>query len=307
MNKYLLFASILLGLVWSCSDSELFTPGDEYLPGLNKGAYQVNMNGALSNFSKFTEAISSVNGSEINGNSADGNMISISLPQKLSNGTYYETDGAMVTIVTDNGIFTNMDSAGTLLPFQLDITSVNNSAGLVSGKFSGNVANLLTGESVALTEGIFNLIEFDPSLPQTQWKLTAKFSGEAFDFSQNAKAEGVATAAIITGDNLTQAQTLTLKVPGGISVKTFTEEDHASVEVNLGSSENPSDVYTSYDPLTETYLPIKINITSVSIGDEETPGIVHGTFSGMIAKFSNGVPIDQVTITDGKIVVPIVL
>lgn len=307
MNKYFLFVSILLAFVWSCSDSELFTPGDEYLDKVTKGAYQVKMNGVLEKFSKTTGAISNVNGSEIYGMSGMGNMISIVLPKKLSAGIFDETQGAVITIMTEEGVFSNMDFTGALTPFFLEITSINNSAGLVSGKFSGTVSNMLGGESIVLTEGIFNLIEFDPSAPQIQWVLSAKFAGVDFDFSQNAKAEGMVTSAIITGDNVAQAQTLTLKVPGGISVKTYTEEDEVSISVNLGLSGDSDDVYTNYDELTETYLPVKINITGVNIGDEDQPAEVIGTFSGKISKFTDGIPGDIVEVTHGQIRVPIVV
>ena len=54
------------------------------------------------------------------------------------------------------------------------------------------------------------------------------------------------------------------------------------------------DVYTNYDPLTDTYLPTTVNITSVELAGENTTGNVKGTFSGTIAKFVNGEIVDEV-------------
>ena len=304
MTKYFLFAFLMLGLVWSCSDGELQTPGDEYLTGNQDGMYVVDINGVLKNFGKVTQATSSSNGSEIKGTSATGGTISISLPLGLATGNYTELNGAMITIMTPEGVFTNMGMDGVPLAFNLSITSVNNSQGFVSGIFSGSVMNSATEEVLNLTNGKFVKIQFQPVV-NIDRVLEAKFNEELFDFSTNATAQGVTTAAVISGENTNQVQTLSLMIPGGIGVATFTEADLVEIKVNLGTTNNPSDYYSNYDPISDTYLPVTLTITSINLGEGETIGRVKGTFSGTITKFVNGVPGEEIIVTEGKIDVPI--
>lgn len=307
MNKYFLFAFLLFGLVWSCSDSELYTPGDEFLSGgIATGTYQVELNGTLWKFDKTTQAYNNPSQSEVNGAGSTGNTISIRIPQSLSTGNYSESDEALVMMMLNNGVYSNMDGAGNFLPFNLSITSVDNSSGQVSGKFSGTVSNIATGETITLTNGIFVKIHFIPTT-DSDWKLKADFNGEGKDFSTNARAEGITTAAMIVGENQNQAQTLSITIPGGLSEGTFTEEDEVKVQVNLGTTTNPSDVYTNYDPTTDTYLPATLKITSITLGDGNSVGVVKGNFSGIITKFINGVPGEEVEVTSGEIKVPIIV
>lgn len=304
MTKYFLFAFLTLGLLWSCTDGELQTPGDEYLTGNQDGSYSVDMNGVFKNFSKVTQATSSSGGSDISGTSSAGGSISITLPQVLATGNYTELNGAMVTIMTQEGVFTNMGIDGAPLSFNLSITSVNNSQGFVSGIFSGSVMNLTTDEIVNLTNGKFVKIQFTPVV-NIDRVLEAKFNDELFDFSTNAYAQGITTGAVISGENTNQVQTLSLMIPGGIGVATFTEEDLVEIKVNLGTTNNPSDFYSNYDPVSDTYLPVVLTITSIDLGEGDTAGRVKGTFSGTITKFTNGVPGEEIIVTEGKINVPI--
>lgn len=304
MTKYFLFAFLTLGLLWSCTDGELQTPGDEYLTGNEDGSYSVDMNGVFKNFSKVTQATSSSGGSDISGTSSAGGSISITLPQVLATGNYTELNGAMVTIMTQEGVFTNMGIDGAPLSFNLSITSVNNSQGFVSGIFSGSVMNLTTDEIVNLTNGKFVKIQFTPVV-NIDRVLEAKFNDELFDFSTNAYAQGITTGAVISGENTNQVQTLSLMIPGGIGVATFTEEDLVEIKVNLGTTNNPSDFYSNYDPVSDTYLPVVLTITSIDLGEGDTAGRVKGTFSGTITKFTNGVPGEEIIVTEGKINVPI--
>lgn len=304
MTKYFLFAFLTLGLLWSCTDGELQTPGDEYLTGNEDGSYSVDMNGVFKNFSKVTQATSSLGGSDISGTSSAGGSISITLPQVLATGNYTELNGAMVTIMTQEGVFTNMGIDGAPLSFNLSITSVNNSQGFVSGIFSGSVMNLTTDEIVNLTNGKFVKIQFTPVV-NIDRVLEAKFNDELFDFSTNAYAQGITTGAVISGENTNQVQTLSLMIPGGIGVATFTEEDLVEIKVNLGTTNNPSDFYSNYDPVSDTYLPVVLTITSIDLGEGDTAGRVKGTFSGTITKFTNGVPGEEIIVTEGKINVPI--
>ncbi|MFA7448280.1 MAG: hypothetical protein WCY77_07590 [Weeksellaceae bacterium] len=304
MTKYFLFAFLTFGLLWSCTDGELQTPGDEYLTGDQDGSYSVDMNGVFKNFGKVTQATSSSGGSDISGTSSAGGSISITLPQVLATGNYTELNGAMITIMTQDGVFTNIGMDGAPLSFNLSITSVNNSQGFVSGIFSGSVMNLTTDEIVNLTNGKFVKIQFTPVV-NIDRVLEAKFNDELFDFSTNANAQGITTGAIISGENTNQVQTLSLMIPGGIGVDTFTEEDLVEIKVNLGTTNNPSDFYSNYDPVSDTYLPVVLTITSIDLGEGDTTGRVKGTFSGTITKFTNGVPGEEIIVTEGKINVPI--
>lgn len=304
MNKFILLACLFMGLVWSCNESELITPGDEYINTLNDGDYVVDINGVFTKFSYTTGATSTATLSQINGASIDGQNISISLNQALSVGTYTQTQGASITISSAEGIYTNLDENGIALPFTVNLSVVNNSLGKVSGTFEGSVMNQVTGEIKTLTNGKFISILFDPINNPTS-ALKGDFNGTTIDFSQNAKAQGVTTAAVISGENANTVKTLSISTPGGIAVGTFTEADQMVISVNLGSSNNPSDVYTNYDATTDSYLPVTMNITNITL-NENGGGTVIGTFSGTITKFANGVPGEEITITNGSIKVPIV-
>lgn len=307
MNKYFLFAFALFGLLLSCNDSELITPGDEFLGwSITAGSYQVELNGNLWRFDDSTQAFSDTSQSAINGTNVNGNTISIIKQGELSVGTYHEGEGAMVVVMLNNGIYSNIDGNQALLPFELKITTINQTEGLVSGRFSGTVSNVTTGETITLTNGIFVDIEFEPMVISTAI-LKGDFNELEKDFSVNARAEGITTAALIVGENEDQLQTLSITIPGGLVQAVFTEEDEVKIQVNLGTTTNPSDVYTNYDATTDTYLPIILSIDSVELATENTIGNVKGTFSGTIAKFANGNIVDEVEITNGEIDVPIVV
>lgn len=306
MNKYFLFTLLFAGFILSCNDDgKLSTPNNDYSSNQNASIYTVEIDGTLRNFSKVTEAVSSLGLSEINGINEYGQSISLSIPQGLSTGTYSETNGAEIEIIIANQIYTNIDENGDYLPLVIQITSVNNTSGLVSGVFFGEVMNLSTGELKTLTNGIFSKIHFQPS-DFLGGILRAKFNDTLFDFSMNAKAEGAITTAIISGTNINQLQSLSITIPNGITVGTFTEEDFLVIKVNLGTSNNPNDVYSNFDAASETYLPVSLTITSINLPeDSESGGNVTGYFSGDITKFTSGLPGEIIEITDGEISVPI--
>src|SRR5690606_35231400 len=112
--------------------------------------------------------------------------------------------------------------------------------------FTGTVYNSVSGETRTLTNGKFIEIQFMPTPPSNSI-LKANFNDTAFDFSTNATASGTQTAAVIQGVNTDQIQTLSITVPGGIAIGSFTEENEVVYQVNLGTSTNPSDVYTNYN------------------------------------------------------------
>lgn len=302
MNKYFLLSFLLLGFFWSCSDSELITPGDEFQPPSELGTYTVDINGIFTEFSDVTSATSSAENSQIRGENMMNQSSVITIQEELSVGVFTEEQGATIIInLGAAGVFTNVDVNNELLPFEVTITSVNNVVGLVSGTFTGTVYSAASGETRTLTNGKFVQIQFMPTPPSNSI-LKANFNDTLFDFSTNAHATGVQTAAIIKGVNTDQIQTLSITVPGGISVGTFTEEDEVVYQVNLGTSGNPSDVYTNYNAATDTYLPITLNITAITTGDNAR---VLGNFSGTITKFVNGEPTEEVIVTEGQINVPV--
>ncbi len=299
MNKYLLLPFLLLGLLWSCSDSELITPGDEFQNTTDPGTYTFELNGVFMDHSVGTTATSSADGSQIRGGNGAGQTIVLSIPQALEVGTFSQTDGATVIVsLGAEGVFTNVDANNELLPLTINIAVVNSSAGLVTGSFSGTVYNPVSQETRVITNGIFFEIQFEPSVDNDRI-LKANFNDQLFDFSTNAVAQGIQTAAVIKGINIDQIQTLSITVPGGIAVGSFTEADQVVYQVNLGTSGNPNDVYSNYDATTDTYLPVTLNITAI------TTERVIGSFSGTITKFTNGVPGEEITISEGQINVPI--
>lgn len=299
MNKYLLLPLLLLGLVWSCSDSELITPGDEFQNTTDPGTYTFELNGVFMDYSVGTTATSAADGSQIRGGNGAGQTIVLSIPQSLEVGAFSQADGATVIVsMGAEGVFTNVDANNELLPLTVNIMAVNSSAGLVTGNFTGTVYNPVSEETRVITNGMFFEIQFEPEVANNRI-LKANFNDQLFDFSTNAVAQGVQTAAVIHGVNTDQIQTLSITVPGGIAVGTLTEADQVVYQVNLGTSDNPNDVYSNYDATTDTYLPVSLNITVI------TTERVIGSFSGTITKFTNGVPGEEITITDGQINVPI--
>lgn len=305
MNKYFLLAFLFVGFLWSCSDSELITPGDEFLNVTNPGTYSVDIDGVHTDFSYTTQATSSSDGSSINGTSIAGEDISIQLPGNLSTGVFAEANGARITInLGADGIFTNLDAAGELLPLSVSVMEVNNNIGYVTGTFTGTVFNAATGVTKSLTNGQFYQIEFEPTASIDR-VLKAEFNGTMLNFSTDANATGIATAAVISGFNSDNIQNLSITIPGGISEATYSEENNVVISVQLGTSNNPSDIYTNYNAATGEYLPFTLTITEIT-GDVD--GRVKGTFSGSITKFINGVPTGgMIEITNGEINVPIEL
>lgn len=304
MNKYFLFSFLLFGILWSCSDSELITPGDEYLTVIEPGTYTVNVDGVTEDFSYVTNASSSEDESFINGNSMSGKNITLSIPEILSTGVYSHIDGARVTInFGADGIYTNVDAAGEALPLNINLTQVNNTLGIVTGTFDGTIFNPVSGATKILTDGQFFMIQFEPTASNDRI-LKANFNDTPFDFSVGAKASGVATAAVISGFNVDQVQNLSITVPGGIAVGSYDEEDEFVIKVLLGTSNNPNDYYTNYNATTDEYLPVTLNITQITA---DVGGRVKGNFSGTITKFVNGQATEEIEITNGVIDVPVMV
>ena len=303
MNKYFLLAFILGSFLWSCSDSELITPGDEYLNVINPGTYTVDVDGTTLDFSYTTNANNASSGSSINGAAMTGNTISLTLPANLSAGVFTETNGARISInFGADGLYTNTDATGQPLPLSINITQVNGSLGIVSGTFTGSVYNPVSGLTKSLTNGKFYQIEFEPTVTSDRI-LKGDFNGTPFNFSQDAKATGIATAAFISGFNVDQIQNLSITVPGGLIVGSYDEDDEIVIKVQLGTSNNPNDVYSNYNATTDEYLPVTLNVTQIT---ENGTGRVKGTFTGTITKFANGVPTGGlIEITNGQIDVPI--
>jgi|GEM_PF-719159 len=302
MIKYILIPILAFGFMWSCSDSELITPGDEYFPaGMKDGAYVVDVDGDQWNFSKQTGAQNDASESEVNGSNMNGGLISIMIPQELAVGTYDHIDGAAIQIKLPDGIYVNQDLNGQL-PFIVNITQLTTgSKPRITGNFMGTVYNAATGQTKTLTNGSFVKIKvLGTATENTIFK--AKFNGQDKDFSTNAKAVGIVTAALISGKNTTDNQTLSITIPGGIAVGTYTEANEVLLKVNLGTS-NPADDYTNFNPADGTYLPVKLVISAISGGEN---GVVIGTFTGTVAKFVNGVPTNEVEITSGQIKVPVI-
>lgn len=302
MNKYVLFLLLLAGGLWSCTDGELITPGDEFYIKPDPGTYDVKINGILSDFSQTTFAINSIGGSTITGNSLAGHIISITLSEDLAEGTYTEADGASIKIINQEGTYLNTDATGNMMPLTVTIKKVNHLDNWVTGEFSGEVYNEVSEEVRDLTQGRFVEILFEDVNVQNSI-LEADFNDQYFDFGSNAYATGIGTAAVITGFNEEQVQTLTMTVPGGIAEgETFTDAEDVLIEVSLDASGNPDDVYSNYDPFNDEYLPVSISINSITSGEG---GRVTGTFSGQISKFNANGPIEIIEITNGEIDVPI--
>lgn len=296
---------ILLGLYWSCTDSELSTPGDEFA-NYEEGTYSVDIDGIPNDFSEITNVIASDNASQINGSSLEFGTISITLAGPLLEGTYDQSEGTMIMIMNEDGAFLNISQTGGLLPFTLKIKKVNTEEHWVSGTFSGTVFDTASGENSVLTNGVFYKIPYEEGdIDNVNRTLKGDFNDETVDFSTNAKAEGVTTAGVISGENPDGIQTLSITVPGGISEDVFTEENEVVIMVVLGTSENPNDTYSNYNAVTETYLPVSLTINSIDM--ESNDPRVQGTFSGTITKFTNGVPGEEIIITNGEIDVPIII
>lgn len=305
MFRYFLSLFLAVGVIWSCSESDLMTPKDAFLDKVDPGTYEVEINGTLNDYSLATYAVSDPMGSQINGTRNAVNSISISMPGQLQKGIFSQLDGVTIAIMTPQGILSNIGPSGEL-PLVLEITDVKNNKGLVSGNFYGQVYNLDTEEILELTNGLFKEIEFDPITSDNRI-LQAEFNGTLFDFSTGAQASGATTAAIISGYSSDQIKTLSIMVPGGISEGTFTEEDGVVLSVILDTSGSPDDVYTNFNAASNTFLPVTLKITQIILGDDAAPGRVKGVFSGTIAKFSGGNPQEEIEVTEGKIDVPIVI
>lgn len=304
MNKYFLLSFLTFGFLWSCSDSELITPGDEFLTVIDPGTYTVNIDGATTDFSYVTNAFSDNVESQVNGTSMSGSSISITLPESLATGVYSHVEGARVVLnLGAEGLYTNVDIDGAAMPLNISITEVSNTLGLVTGSFGGTVFNVVTGSTKILTDGKFYKIQFEPTITSDRI-LKANFNGTPFDFSMDAKATGVATAAVISGFNVDQIQNLSITVPGGIAVGSYDETNEFVIQVQLGTSNNPNDIYTNYNATTDEYLPVTLNITQITA---DVGGRVIGSFTGTITKFVNGAPTEEIEITEGQINVPVMI
>lgn len=308
MRKYILLLFLMSGLIWSCSDSELITPGDEFAIPLPAGTFIVDVDGELIDFSETTSVFSNDASTQISGANENGQSINISFTSSIAEGSYIQGTGAMVALTMGgtNGTYLNSDADGQLLPFQVTITELDMFNMVVSGVFSGTVYNVASEETLQLTNGKFVQIPF--TLEEGgDGILRANFGNGTdtvlLDFSSNAQAVGTTTSAVISGENSDQIQTLSISVPDGIEPGIYTEEDEVMIQVNLGTSGNPSDVYSNYDAANEIYLPFTLVITEITA---DVGGNVIGTFNGIIQKFTTGND-EQIEITDGEINVPIAI
>lgn len=306
MRKYILLLFLMPGLFWSCSDGELVTPGDEFEIPLAPGTFSVEIDGELTDFSETTSVISNDASTHIDGANENGQSINIKLASAIEEGNYNQGAGAIISLTLDgSGIYTNINADGQFLPFNLKITELDMFNMVVSGIFSGKVYNTVTEETFDLTNGQF--VELPFTLEEGgDGILRANFGNGTdtvlLDFSSNAHATGLTTSAQISGENVDQIQTLSIWVPDGIEAgTTYTEADEVVIQVNLGTSDNPSDVYTNYDAANDVYLPFNLVITTITA---DVGGNVIGTFSGTIQKFSGGND-EQIEITNGEINVPI--
>lgn len=299
MNKYFLFLLLIVGSLYSCSDSELLTQGDEFQEVIPPGTYHVELDGVLTDFSEITSAISNEASSKINGENENMQTIQLRFPSSLSVGTFKQTAGAMIFMELGGvtGQFRNISENGELLPLTIIVTEVDMANKVVTGKFYGEASNA-NGDIMVLTNGVFQEIPFEVE-EGGDGEIRAKFNGTLLDFSNNATATGAVTSAIISGEN-DELQTIKITVPGGLEVGTTTELDNLKFEVFISTTQDPSEMYTNYDALNDTYLPATLIITEIS---NET-GRVKGSFTGTIKKFTSNVD-EEITVTEGYIDVPI--
>lgn len=301
MNKYCLLVLAIFGFLQSCSDSELITPGDEFQTPILSGTYTAELNGVFTDFSETTAVNSNDVATSVNGTNAEGQSISISFPATLSEGTFNQASGAIIMLVMggEAGTFMNLGATGQILPFTVKITELNMADRVVSGVFSGEVYNAVAEETLTITNGQFKELPFT-LVDGGDGILKAKFDNVLLDFSTDAVAAGNVTNATISGQN-SEMQNLTITVPEGLEVGTLTEANEVVVQVTLGTSGNPNDVYSNYDAMTETFLPFTLVITEITEGVD---GRVRGTFTGTIKKFVGGTG-EEIEITEGEIDVPI--
>ena len=309
MRQYILLLFLVSGLIWSCSDSELVTPGDEFQIPLPAGTFSVEIDSILTDFSETTSVMSNDVSTQIGGANENGQSIGFTIASPLSEGSYNQGTGVIVTLNFggENGPYLNIDGQGQFLPFKITITDLNMVDMVVSGTFSGTVYNTNAEETRVLTNGQFVELPFTVE-EGGDGILRANFGNGTdtvlLDFSSNAQATGMTTSAVISGENVDQVQTLSISVPDGIEPgMTYTETDAVVIQVNLGTSDNPSDVYTNYDAVNDVYLPFTLVITDIT---SDVEGHVIGTFSGTIQKFGSSND-EQIEITDGEIDVPIVV
>lgn len=308
MRQYVLLLFLVSGLIWSCSDSELLTPGDEFQIPLPAGTFSVEIDSILTDFSETTLVMSNDVSTQISGANENGQSIGLTIASPLAEGSYDQGAGTAVSLNLggENGTYLNIDDQGQFLPLNITITDLNMVDMVVSGTFSGTVYNINAEETLELTNGQFVKLPFTME-PGGDGILRANFTNGTdtvlLDFSSNAQATGMTTSAMISGENVDQIQTLSISVPDGIEAGTYTETDEVVIQVNLGTSDNPSDVYTNYDAVNDVYLPFNLVITEIT---SDVDGYVIGTFSGTIQKFGSGND-EQIDITDGEINVPIVV
>ncbi|SMC72625.1 hypothetical protein [Moheibacter sediminis] len=301
MNKYCLLVLAIFGFLQSCSDSELITPGDEFQTPILPGTYTAELNGVFTDFSETTSVNSNDVATSINGANEEGQTISISFPATLAEATYTQATGAVIMLMMggDAGTFMNLGATGQILPLRVRITELNMADRVVSGTFTGEVYNSLADETLTITNGQFKELPFT-LVDGGDGILKAKFDNVLLDFSTDAVAAGNVTNATISGQNA-EMQNLIITVPEGLEVGTLTEADEVVVQVTLGTSGNPNDVYSNYDAATETFLPFTLVITEITEGAN---GRVKGTFIGTIKKFVGGTD-EEIEITDGEIDVPV--
>lgn len=303
MNRYFLLVMVFLGLMYSCSDSELLTPGDEFQTPIMPGTYVAELDGVLHDFSETTSVNSNDAATSIDGANAEGQTIKISFPGTIAEGVYNHGSGAVIMITMGTGeVYMNLNSNGQFRPFTVRITELDMLNRVVTGEFSGQVMNMADQDVVVeVTNGHFKEIPFELH-EGGDGILKGKFNNVLLDFSTEAQATGQITNAVISGQNA-ELQNLKIIVPDGLEVGTLTETDEVRIEVSLGTTEDPDEFYTNYDEANDTYLPVTLIITEIT---QDVDGRVKGTFTGTIKKFTGGTG-EEIQITQGEIDVPIVV
>lgn len=299
MNKYCLFVLAIFGLLQSCSDSELITPGNEFQMPVESGAFIAELDGEKYDFSDFTSVDSNDLGTSINGENSEGQSISIALISTLEEGSFNQAGGTTIMITLgEEGIFTNLGVTGQILPLTVRITDLDMADKEVTGTFSGDVYNFVTGETLTITNGHFKELKFT-LVDGGDGILRAKFGNVTtpLNFNTDAVATETVDGATISGqsDNM---ENLTITLPAGLELGTFTETNQVMIQVALRTSGNPDDVYSNYNAATGEFLPFTLVITDL------TENRVKGTFTGTIKKFVGGTG-EEIEITEGEIDVPV--
>lgn len=299
MNRYFLLVIVFFGLVYSCSDSELITPGDEFVIPLEPGTFIADLNDETFDFSAVVSANSDEVATSINGVSKGGESISLTFQSPIIEGNFNQLEGATITIETQTGIYINIGETGELLPLSIKVTEVDMAAKTVTGTFTATVYSLVLDEKLEVTNGKFHEIPFTLS-EESNSTLKALFDGAPLDFNTDAAAINDASLSTISGVSNTM-ENLIISVPQELEIGTFTDVEGVIIQLKIGTSTDPNDVYTNYDAASSTTLPVSIVITELTEG---TDARIKGRFIGKIKKFVGGTG-EEIDITDGEFDVPV--